>query len=719
MTITTIFCASMIVCSSARGGPSKPLKNEDTIREMVLHDIALNSSDELISKWKYLDERGSFEWSYLLPRRNGTMANVTGSGSCPMHGKAVTIVWIKTVSNQYEIDMVATHMKALSAAGMGNDSPNYTLCYLEPIYTEICSRTRRCVEKFFQGVSTKVAFAHDVLLNIKRAGHTDSLLFLMDTDVVALRPFLNLKSFLPEKIDAAFMEASPGDKRYMNTGFYALKPVENALIFLRKVSLAMYYDQKGDGPSVHDQSWAHVVIDRMGPTLFKWIIFPTSKVTGRLGMVDCNTSAYHAIYTRDYVEKRALMVKALERIKVCQPNRSETRKKEDTQDFIAFSEREQNDLSDSIQDRGWSKTNTERASICNHGGMREILAELRTRNPGTHGTATYISGGGGLGNVFHRILIAQITALVSNRTLRVFYEMQPMLELLVPTSAFYGWESNGSVDIDSRQIRYEILLQGKLNHTRHVVITGIPAKVPTNDKHTMNSLRAYLNSHNLKAEPVQVAGCLSAEFLRPGPTLIEALGQLAPNFSGKTSIGVHLRVSDRDMAIYMGNPTMISLLSRGPGNTTIHGRRLPLDYTGSQRRASGCITDFTFAGCIDTYYNSLTRLNASLVFFVAADSMANAEAFSKLLAAKNASVVRSPGHPTHTGRPGHTADTINGTRGAIKALVDFLLLTSTDYVIGNCPATGSSFSWSIFNHRMRLRSSFGLDAVCAHARQSS
>ena len=303
--------------------------------------------------------------------------------------------------------------------------------------------------------------------------------------------------------------------------------------------------------------------------------------------------------------------------------------------------------------------------------------------------------------------MAQIVALVSNRTLQVMTRGSALLSLLVPSSSFNGWHKELASENDAKHIPYRELLH-ETYHDKHVIVTDLPPNPTDKDKHALHALQKYLRRAHRNVSSDDVVGCLAAEFIRPGPAVRSELDRIAQNFREKISIAVHLRVSDWDMAVYMGNPTALSMQ-----NSATHHRKLGLDYTGAARRKSGCITDFTWGGCIYRYHDVLQRhQNKSVVYFVAADSISNVKRFEETMSQKNASIFRSPGHPIHTGRPTHT-ERANETHGAKKALLDFLLLASADYFVGNCPVGGSSFTWNVYNMRLRASSALGLGDVCA------
>ena len=135
---------------------------------------------------------------------------------------------------------------------------------------------------------------------------------------------------------------------------------------------------------------------------------------------------------------------------------------------------------------------------------------------------------------------------------------------------------------------------------------------------------------------------------------------------GRPLVGVHVRTTDRDMAIHMGNT---GFLGRGQ-------RLLGLDYTGSFRRKSGCVTDAAAYGrCVA----GLAAKAGDATYFVAGDAPSAVDAVANAIAraAPNTTVVATPGHPIHTGRVDHVQHA-NRTHhsghaeGTLKALVDFM-----------------------------------------------
>jgi len=94
-----------------------------------------------------------------------------------------------------------------------------------------------------------------------------------------------------------------------------------------------------------------------------------------------------------------------------------------------------------------------------------------------------------------------------------------------------------------------------------------------------------------------------------------------------------------------------------------------------------------------------------LVVFVGSDSMINQGSWLGL--APNVTMIATKGHPTHTGRPVMNRPATNHSEreGARKALLDFFLLTETDYFVSNCAYTcfghhcSNTFAYNIHNHR--------------------
>ena len=75
--------------------------------------------------------------------------------------------------------------------------------------------------------------------------------------------------------------------------------------------------------------------------------------------------------------------------------------------------------------------------------------------------------------------------------------------------------------------------------------------------------------------------------------------------------------------------------------------------------------------------------------------------------APNVTMLATKGHPMHTGRPVMNRPATNHSEheGARKALLDFFLLTETDYFVSNCAYTcfghhcSNTFAYNIHNHR--------------------
>ena len=145
------------------------------------------------------------------------------------------------------------------------------------------------------------------------------------------------------------------------------------------------------------------------------------------------------------------------------------------------------------------------------------------------------------------------------------------------------------------------------------------------------------------------------------------------------------------MAIHMGNT---GFLGRGQ-------RLLSLDYTGSFRRKSGCVTDAAAYGrCVA----GLAAKAGDATYFVAGDAPSAVDAVANAIAraAPNTTVVATPGHPIHTGRVDHIQHA-NRTHhsghaeGTLKALVDFMMLVASDVFLSNCPDGGSTFVTTLWS----------------------
>ena len=94
----------------------------------------------------------------------------------------------------------------------------------------------------------------------------------------------------------------------VNTGFYVMQPTYNSLLLLRFILYLLNKDEKN---KYHDQKWGQIVMS--GNFNISIGVFPWENVCGKYAEVTCNTILYHAIYTRDYVEKLKFMQRAVTR----------------------------------------------------------------------------------------------------------------------------------------------------------------------------------------------------------------------------------------------------------------------------------------------------------------------------------------------------------------------------------------------------------------------
>ena len=266
--------------------------------------------------WQQSSSGASLKYTvrYARAARNGSAGietiTIQGQGRCPVAqlGDFPTLVFMRTASNGWEKDMFRVFNHAMQTRGL-NGSRRLNVCFLEPEFPDAaaCHRSRRCIEKFHEGVLIKVAFAQDVLL---RMGHGQVMLF-SDTDAVPVQrsAYRRLIDMFPVELDAKFMASSPGP----NTGMYIVRRTEAAINFFEQWRRTMVEDML-HGPVGHDQFWTDVLLSRahnaaplrLGEPAgrLRWRQF-SDVVTGvRAKLASCKVVVYHAIYTRDYTQKR-------------------------------------------------------------------------------------------------------------------------------------------------------------------------------------------------------------------------------------------------------------------------------------------------------------------------------------------------------------------------------------------------------------------------------
>lgn len=360
-------------------------------------------------------------------------------------------------------------------------------------------------------------------------------------------------------------------------------------------------------------------------------------------------------------------------------------------------------------------------SLCERDGIRTVIEELRGRGEETHKTLVWVAYGGGLGNQLDTILASLIGALVTNRTLRIRYTF-PVLDYFEPTSAFSKWSfldtydperdlSLGSTNVSAPRVKFSDFLQGEYADAQDVILYDVPTGDTSSSEIIMRELSGYLRNRGIDSSAIEEAiQCLSREFLRPKPVVVDKLREVVTSFNGAVSVGVHLRKSDSSMAAYMNVQT------RGRAR-----RRLSLDLSGAEIQRHGCTHDFTFRGCLLKYHDKVASMvyPRGVVYYVAADAVASYGVVKEVMAQRNTTVFRSDGVPTHTGRHWHAPQASSqasgekgGMDGDLKAVLDFFTLVHVDHYIANCPFGGSTFSWNVHNARLGAPSIHGEDGLC-------
>lgn len=351
------------------------------------------------------------------------------------------------------------------------------------------------------------------------------------------------------------------------------------------------------------------------------------------------------------------------------------------------------------------------ATTCGAPAMRAVLDDLRGRRPETHGEVWFPFEGGGFGNELNKYLAGCVLAIALNRTTQIAVGGASTIGLFEPRLG--NWRSDSAPsggNATTLEYRAAVACAPRACGPRFVplVLTNTKPQPPAEDSDLGRKVHAHIKS--IGASPPawsDLLGCLSAEALRPAAPLADELRAYLNAARGRPLVGVHVRTTDRDMAIHMGNT---GFLSRGQ-------RLLGLDYTGSFRRKSGCVTDASAYGrCVA----GLAAKAGDATYFVAGDAPSAVDAAAKAIsrAAPNATVVATPGHPTHTGRVDHVQHAnrthhSGRTEGTLKALVDFMMLVASDVFLSNCPDGGSTFAWNVHTLRLGERTLYGRDArVC-------
>lgn len=351
------------------------------------------------------------------------------------------------------------------------------------------------------------------------------------------------------------------------------------------------------------------------------------------------------------------------------------------------------------------------ATTCGTPAMRAVLDDLRGRRPGTHGEVWFPFEGGGFGNELNKYLAGCALAIALNRTARIVVGGAKTIGLFEPRLG--DWRSDSAPSGENAttlDYRAAVACAPQACGARYVplVLTNTKPQPPAENSDLARKVYAHIKAR-IASPPAwsDLLGCLTAEALRPSAPLADELRAYLDAARGRPLVGVHVRTTDRDMAIHMGHT---GFLSRGQ-------RLLGLDYTGSFRRKSGCVTDAAAYGrCVA----GLAAKAGDATYFVAGDAPSAVDAVANAIAraAPNTTVVATPGHPIHTGRVDHVQHA-NRTHhsghaeGTLKALVDFMMLVASDVFLSNCPDGGSTFAWNVRTLRLGERAFYGRDArVC-------
>jgi len=351
------------------------------------------------------------------------------------------------------------------------------------------------------------------------------------------------------------------------------------------------------------------------------------------------------------------------------------------------------------------------ATTCGTPAMRAVLDDLRGRRPGTHGEVWFPFEGGGFGNELNKYLAGCALAIALNRTARIVVGGAKTIGLFEPRLG--DWRSDSAPSGENAttlDYRAAVACAPHACGARYVplVLTNTKPQPPAENSDLARKVYAHIKAR-IASPPAwsDLLGCLTAEALRPSAPLADELRAYLDAARGRPLVGVHVRTTDRDMAIHMGNT---GFLGRGQ-------RLLGLDYTGSFRRQSGCVTDAAAYGrCVA----GLAAKAGDATYFVAGDAPSAVDAVANAIAraAPNTTVVATPGHPIHTGRVDHIQHA-NRTHhsghaeGTLKALVDFMMLVASDVFLSNCPDGGSTFAWNVRTLRLGERAFYGRDArVC-------
>jgi len=322
---------------------------------------------------------------------------------------------------------------------------------------------------------------------------------------------------------------------------------------------------------------------------------------------------------------------------------------------------------------------TERANflVCKTSAAKLIsdIERISVQPPDKNGVIIF-QHGGGFGNELNTLMRATLIALQLNRTLCAHsIKSQTMGFLSSPLAAAFD-PARESACTAMMKTTEEFTKVRNVRDKRVAIHTGTWNGADRDFK-AVESL-----AHKYRIQRAHVFGCISNVLFRPNEEVRRYVAPYLQHFRGADiSLGVHIRSGDFAMARHQGyeGTRLLSLLEGREGSITEKSlARKVFKNTPLQCSAAG---------------TPPTRA----VVFVGADRETDPSVWRNLTSV--VTVLKTPGHPTHTGRPSTKA---SEGEGALKAVADFFILTEVEWFASNinyATLFGNTFAMNIHHHR--------------------
>ena len=314
------------------------------------------------------------------------------------------------------------------------------------------------------------------------------------------------------------------------------------------------------------------------------------------------------------------------------------------------------------------------------------VARIADQAPEANGVVFF---GSGFGNEINTIMKAMLVALAVNRTLCAH-------EMKTRTMEFIASSSLSSAFHPSRRSACAVM---KKNYT---IFTSVD-RAPRNKRIAINTGNWIGKDHGFRAteklarvygiEYSEIRACVGNILFRPNNEVRRSMSPYLRFFRDvDVSLGVHLRSGDHAMSLYQG-------------------------YDGKSVSRRGSITEEALSKKIIANFSlgCMQREDAptSMAVFVSSDRITDTGVWRNLTSAiPNVTVLKTPGHPVHTGR---SATNISERQGSLKAVTDFFLLTEVEWFASNvnyANTIGNTYTQNV--HLRRTPGSEKFEIVAPH-----